>query len=159
MKQKVYISHSLLDTLNTLKCLVEYFERQGFIVNYYKKGDLYSDKNVVEANFIVFIPYLYPYKKGHNLFETYVGKRQFTEYKLAKKLKIPTFMSHACWWNDVEPTLGFIDVSTITAAKVNDENDWKKKYGIFRSRERCVRSFFPTVKETNKKLLLILNNG
>lgn len=159
MKQRVYISHSLLDTSNILECLIKYFEQQGFIVDYYKKGEVYSDEKLRKANFLIFIPYQESQKISYNLTETFIGRGQFTEYKLAEKLKIPSFLYHNILVRSGEKETTFVDVSCITAAKINDENDWKRKYGILRSRERCTRTFKPSVAKTKRKLLLLLQNG
>lgn len=137
----VYLSKSLLIPESTLRPIRENLIGLGLNVTEYKEGTTYKDTLLKEADFVLFItnniPSSYNKEPTNIIFDSFVGKGQYSEAEIVFKLNKPAFVYH---YSETILDKKIIRVTKIT----NDEwvsrspfifnsMSWKKEYGIIHS--------------------------
>lgn len=144
-KPTVYISYSLKDDFQRVETVQEHLEKKGLNVVYYRRGTEYSEKLLLNADYVLFLPIkgnLKRDKESGGIFHTLssVGKGQYSEAWLCRKHDKDAFMIHSL------NTIGELFVSKLTdkyrghAHFVKDENSWKNDYGYINS--HCLGGYY-----------------
>lgn len=170
-KPTVYISYSLKDNFKRVEVLQEFLEKKGLHVIYYRRGTEYSDKLLLNADYVLFLPLegsVHPNTAEGNLFhtKTSVGRGQHSEAELCYKKNKDAFMIHTL---NKEGDLFVAKLTDRYRGKqhfILNSDSWKSDYGQISSHSLggYFHNFWDRVEiptevqnSLNKKLLLLLD--
>ena len=139
---KCYISCSLLQGQEIITKVKNYLETFGIEVTYYDRNQVYTNKKLREADFVVFIGYynpaLYDIDTNRRTFQLTVSKGQYNEAEYCNIHNKTAFIYHPIIiktiWN----------FSLYEKQLETTQQDWKKRFGYLQSYFR--RENFPDLK-------------
>lgn len=125
----VYLSKSLLIPEKELQLVRDFLTSKGFNVTEYKEGSVYSDSLIKNADFVVFLPMTEPTGMSNKMFETFVGKGQFSEATLCYRMNKLSFMIHEILEDDLLVSKIPDKTEIIPKPSTYDIDNWKRRFG------------------------------
>lgn len=125
---KVYLSISRQAKLDHQKILIDKLIDNPVVTNirYYAGGE-YSDKDLLEADFVIVLTHNTPTEERIGVTSLHVGRGVFTEVTKAHKENIPCFIVREIESKGIEYAVWLTEVLT---ADLYNPDDWVKNYGV-----------------------------